>query len=84
MIKVYLVDDHPFVLKGLISYLRTQNDIKIIANSESGEKAIEEIKELKPDVAIVDLRLPKKSGTEVTQEVKKAGLKNRNYYTFQF
>ena len=75
MIKVYLVDDHPFVLKGLITYLKTQNEIEVIGKSESGQKAIEEIKELKPDVAIVDLRLPKKNGTEVTQEVKKAGLK---------
>ena len=75
MIQVYLVDDHPFVLKGLISYLKTQKDIDVIGKSESGEKAIKEIKDLKPDVAIVDLRLPDKNGTEVTKEVKKAGLK---------
>ena len=75
MIQVYLVDDHPFVLKGLITYLKTQNDIEVIGKSESGEKAIREIKDLEPDVAIVDLRLPDKNGTEVTQEVKKVGLK---------
>ncbi len=75
MIKVYLVDDHPFVLKGLISYLKTQINIEIIGKAESGEKAIKEIKELEPDVAIVDLRLPDKNGTEVTKEIKKAGLK---------
>ena len=75
MIQVYLVDDHPFVLKGLITYLKTQENIEVIGKSESGEKAIKEIKELEPDVAIVDLRLPDKNGTEVTQEVKKVGLK---------
>lgn len=74
MIKVYLVDDHPFVLKGLISYLKTQADIEVIGKSESGETAVKEIKELEPDVAVVDLRLPKKNGTEITKEVQQSAL----------
>ena len=75
MIEVYLVDDHPFVLKGLRTYLKTQDEIKVIGEAEKGDKAVKEIKEMKPDVAIVDLRLPDKNGTEITKEVKSAGLK---------
>lgn len=75
MIRVYLVDDHPFVLKGLRTYLETQDDIEVIGEAEKGEKAIKEIKEMKPDVAIVDLRLPDKNGTEITKEVKNEGMK---------
>ena len=75
MIRVYLVDDHPFVLKGLISYLKTQEEIDVVGKAETGEKAIKEIKKMKPDVAIVDLRLPEKNGTEITKEIKSEGLK---------
>ncbi|WP_027338936.1 response regulator [Halonatronum saccharophilum] len=74
MIKVFLVDDHPFVLQGLESYLSTQDNIEVIGVSQSGREAIEEIKRLKPDVATVDLHLGDISGIEITAQIKKEGI----------
>ena len=75
MIRVYLVDDHPFVLKGLKGFLSTEDEIEVVGQAESGQKALEEIKELEVDVAVVDLRLPEMNGAELTRELKKAGSK---------
>ncbi|MFW6035627.1 MAG: response regulator [Halothermotrichaceae bacterium] len=70
MITVYLVDDHPFVREGLRTYLNTQVDIEIVGEAEAGEKAFQEMKELEPDIAIVDLHLPDISGSQLTRKLK--------------
>ncbi len=71
MIKVFLIDDHPFVLQGLKSFLSTNQNINIVGQSDNGTEAIKEIKKLKPEVIIVDLHLPDMTGIKVTKEIKK-------------
>lgn len=70
MIKVYLVDDHPFVLEGLKTFLNTRDKIEVIGTAEQGEQALEEIKEKLPDVVTVDLHLPGMNGIELTKKIK--------------
>lgn len=74
MISVYIVDDHPFVREGLKTYLGTDPEIRIAGEAGDGETALPELKELDPDVAIIDLHLPKMSGVEVIKIIKESRL----------
>lgn len=55
--KVVIVDDHPLVRRGLSAVLKLEANIEISGESETVEQALELIKETKPDLAIVDLKL---------------------------
>lgn len=73
MFSVYIVDDHPFVREGLKAYLSTDPEIRIAGESGDGETALPELKKLAPDVAIIDLHLPKMSGVNLLKPSGKAG-----------
>lgn len=68
--KVVIVDDHPLVRKGLTAVLKLEANIEISGESETVEQALELIKETKPDLAIVDLKLGNRSGLEVVEVIK--------------
>jgi len=70
MIKVYLIDDHPFVLQGLKSFLEIKEEIAVIGSAKSGPLALQEIKDTTIDVAIVDLHLPEMDGIEIIKKIK--------------
>lgn len=68
-IKVYMVDDHALVRTGMRMILRNETDIEVIGEADSGERALPEIRKLKPDVVLCDLHLPGVSGLEVTERI---------------
>lgn len=74
MIKVYIVDDHPLVREGLKTFLGTQSEIEICGEAGDGKTALNQMIELQPDAAILDLHLPGMDGIELTKAIKKAGL----------
>jgi two-component system nitrate/nitrite response regulator NarL len=76
-INVIIVDDHPFVLKGIADFLKTAGDINVVALCRDGQMALEKIRELQPDVAIVDLSMPKMTGFEVLVAATKEKLLTR-------
>jgi two-component system response regulator DevR len=69
-IRVYLLDDHEVVRKGLRALLETGGDIEVVGESGSAEEAAQRIPALKPDVAVLDGRLPDGSGIEVCRSVR--------------
>ena len=69
-IRVYLLDDHEVVRKGLRALLEGAGDIAVIGESGSAIDAASRIPALKPDVAVLDGRLPDGSGIEVCREVR--------------
>lgn len=69
-IKVLLVDDHLVVLKGLRFFLQTQADIDIIGEAQNGKVALEKVRELHPDVVLMDLMMPEMNGVEATRLIK--------------
>jgi two-component system response regulator DevR len=71
-IRVFLLDDHEIVRRGLRGLLESEGDIKVIGEAGLVADAIPAILELKPDVAILDGRLPDGSGIEVCREVRAA------------
>jgi DNA-binding NarL/FixJ family response regulator len=69
MIRVMLVDDQTLVRKGVRSLLELADDIEVIGEAVDGDSAIEMIPRLGPDVLLLDLRMPGKTGIDVLKEL---------------
>ncbi len=69
-IRVYLLDDHEIVRRGIRELLEAEPDIVVVGESGLAEEAISRIPALRPDVAILDGRLPDGSGIDVCREVR--------------
>src|SRR5689334_12378010 len=68
-IRVVLVDDHGIFRAGLAMLFETQPDLRLVGQAEDGESAVPMITELKPDVVLLDLALPKRSGMDVLADL---------------
>jgi DNA-binding NarL/FixJ family response regulator len=69
-IRVFLLDDHEIVRRGIKELLESEGDIEVVGESGLAQEAIERIPALRPDVAILDGRLPDGSGIDVCREVR--------------
>lgn len=67
--KIYIVDDHPLMRKGLVMTIEKEIGFEVCGQSESAEKALSEILDLKPDVAVIDISLPGMNGIELIKNV---------------
>ena len=70
MIRVYLLDDHEIVREGLRGLLEASGDIEVVGESGSAVEATARIPALRPDVAVLDNRLPDGSGIEVCRDIR--------------
>jgi len=70
MIRVFLLDDHEIVRRGLASLLESAADIEVVGESGSAQEATRIIPALRPDVAVLDARLPDGSGIQVCRDVR--------------
>ena len=68
-ITVFLADDHTVVREGLRAYLDAKSDIRVIGEAGNGRQAVEQICDLKPDVAVLDIGMPEVTGIEATEEI---------------
>ena len=65
-IRAMLIDDHEMVRLGLKSYLNLQPDVEVVAEAGDGEEGLTKALEVKPDVVVMDLVMPKMTGVEAT------------------
>ncbi len=70
MIKVFLLDDHEIVREGLRALLEASGGIEVVGESGSAVEAVARIPALKPDVSVLDNRLPDGSGIEVCRDIR--------------
>jgi len=68
-IRVLIVDDHPVVRFGLTAIIQSQSDMVVVAQAENGKKAVELYRREKPDVGLIDLRLPEMSGVDAIRAI---------------
>ncbi len=69
-IRIVLAEDHSLVREGTRRILEECPDLKVVGEAEDGEQALDLVRRLQPDVAILDIRMPKLSGIEVTRQMK--------------
>ncbi len=76
-IRVVLADDHPVVRNGLAAMVDQQADMEVVAEAGDGDEAIALYQQFRPDVMVLDLRMPKRDGVAVVQQVMAAHPKAR-------
>ncbi len=70
-IKVMLADDHILMREGIRQLLEFDGSIEVIAEANDGDECIEVLQEMKPQILLLDINMPKKNGIEVLEEIKK-------------
>jgi DNA-binding NarL/FixJ family response regulator len=71
-IHVLLAEDHTVVRQGLRALLSAQEDIEIVGEAENGRQAIQLVKKLLPDVAVIDIAMPVLNGLEATRQINRS------------
>ncbi|MBN2371916.1 MAG: response regulator transcription factor [Vicinamibacteria bacterium] len=69
LIRIMVVDDHFIVRHGLVDIIRNEPDMQIVAEAEDGDQAVEIHRRQRPDVTLMDLRMPRMSGHEATAAI---------------
>ncbi len=68
-IKIILADDHEIVRSGIRNLLENQEDMEVIAEAENGRALVKLVKELLPDVVVLDVSMPELNGIEATRQI---------------
>ena len=68
-LRVLIVDDHPVVRAGLAGMLAAEDDLEVVGEAGNGEEAIAAAGQLRPDVVLMDLRMPRVDGAEATARI---------------
>ncbi|MCJ7692993.1 MAG: response regulator transcription factor [Sedimentisphaerales bacterium] len=68
-IRILLADDHNIIREGLRTLLNDQPDMEVVAEAENGHTAVNMVREILPDVAIIDVTMPELNGMEATRKI---------------
>jgi len=69
-IRVFGVDDHPLLREGLAAIINNQPDMVLVAQASSAQEAVEQFRKTRPDVTLMDLRLPDQSGIDAMKAIR--------------
>lgn len=73
-VRIFLADDHPLTRAGISAYLEQESSFELVGEAEDGTNAWRSISEIKPDVALLDIRMPGEDGVSVARRIKESGL----------
>jgi two-component system nitrate/nitrite response regulator NarL len=76
-VSVYVADDHPVFRDGVVMALRRRPELEVIGQAEDGRTALDEIRSLRPDVALLDVKMPGLDGHAVLRAIQRDGLATR-------
>ena len=71
---VLIADDHPLFREAIARVIAERSDLELVAEAADGRAALEKIRELQPDVAVIDVRMPKLDGSDVLVALREEGL----------
>ena len=74
MIRALIAEDHHLVRQGIRALLEKADDIQVVGEAEDGQQALELAEQLKPDVIVMDLSMPRLNGTQATERIRAARL----------
>ena len=70
LIRILTVDDHPLLREGIAFLVKSQPDMELIAEASDGMEAIEQFRRHRPDITLMDLRMPNLNGTEAISRIR--------------
>jgi two-component system, NarL family, nitrate/nitrite response regulator NarL len=76
-LKLVLADDHPIVLDGLEQLFRAQKDVTVVARCQDGVETLRAVRQHRPDVLLLDIRMPAPDGLQVIRNLQKDSLPTR-------
>jgi NarL family two-component system response regulator LiaR len=76
-IRVLIADDHTIVRKGVKAVIGNKPDMEVVGEARNGEEAVAQVRSLKPDVVLMDLVMPVKTGVDAIREIKQADAQAR-------
>jgi len=76
-VRVLVADDHPLFRRGMVQAIERRAELTLVGEHADGESALEAIRETKPDIALLDVRMPKLTGIEVLETLAPDGLPTR-------
>ncbi|HEX4543948.1 MAG TPA: response regulator transcription factor [Candidatus Acidoferrum sp.] len=71
-LRILLADDHTLIRRGARGVLQARGGWKVVGEAANGTEAVEKAKQLKPDVAIVDISMPELDGVQATRQIREA------------
>jgi len=74
---VLIADDHDIIREGIKNILRKQPDYEVVGEARDSDEVLQKVEALKPDILLLDITMPKKSGLEILEQVKRASRKTK-------
>jgi DNA-binding NarL/FixJ family response regulator len=69
-VRILCVDDHPLVRKGIASIIANERDMRLVAEASNGREAVEQFRQHRPDVTLIDLRMPEMDGITAVKAIR--------------
>ena len=76
-VRVFVADDHPLYREGVARAIKARPEFELVGEADDGRRALDGIKELLPDVAVLDVQMPGLQGSDVLHAIKRDGLATR-------
>jgi len=76
-IRVYVVDDHPLLRKGIAQCINSERDLQVCGDAANAADALVGVRQMRPDVVLVDISLPDRNGIELIKELRAQGTSAR-------
>jgi len=83
-VRIVVADDHPIVVDGLVGLFSTEPDFKVVARASDGDQALEAIRRARPDVAVLDIRMPGKDVITIVGDIKRENIPTRVVFLTAF
>jgi two-component system, NarL family, nitrate/nitrite response regulator NarL len=83
-VRVLVADDHPIYREGIVRAIKERPDLELVGEAGDGRAALDQIKQLQPDVAVLDIRMPKLEGTQVLSAIRRDGIETEVLFLSAF